>query len=63
MAQILIEYDSKDIVIRKAIEMLLSMKSVKIKENTSPYDPEFVEKIERSRKSEGKKVDIENLWT
>ena len=33
-----------------------------IAEGESPYDPEFVAKIERSRKSAGKKIALEDLW-
>ncbi len=28
----------------------------------SPYDPKFVAKIERSKKSKGKKMKAEDLW-
>ncbi|MCL2132397.1 MAG: hypothetical protein FWH36_08130 [Lentimicrobiaceae bacterium] len=28
----------------------------------SPYDPEFVEKIQRSMKSKGKAIKLEDLW-
>jgi hypothetical protein len=28
----------------------------------SPYDPEFVKKIQRSMKSKGKAIKLEDLW-
>ena len=31
-------------------------------EQESPYDPKFVEKIERSKKSKGKSIKTEDLW-
>ena len=60
--QITIEYNPNDIVARKAIDLILSIASIKVKQEEEPYNPEFVAKIEKSRKSKGKKVDIEELW-
>ena len=41
-------------------------KAKKMQDSTakkSPYAPEFVKKIERSRASKGKKINLEDLWT
>lgn len=32
------------------------------KDSKSPYDPKFVEKIERSKNSKGKSIKTEDLW-
>ncbi len=62
MAQLIIEYDGRDTVARKIIDALLSLKSVKVKEEKSPYDPEFVKKIKRNQNSKGVVIKIEDLW-
>jgi hypothetical protein len=33
-----------------------------IQEQSSPYNPEFVKEIQKSRKSEGKVIKTEDLW-
>ena len=33
-----------------------------VQEQSSPYNPEFVEEIQKSRKSEGKVIKTEDLW-
>ncbi len=64
MARITIEYDKKSVAARSIVEMIYKSGLFKIKEEKkSPYNPEFVEKIERSMKSKGKKVKLEDLWT
>lgn len=40
----------------------VSVLEKRVAETESPYDPEFVAKIERSRKSTGKKIALEDLW-
>lgn len=62
MARITIEYDGRDAIVKKVVDLLLSFKNVKIKTEESPYDPEFIAKIERSRNSKGEKIKLEDLW-
>ena len=45
MAQILIEYDGRDILVKKALDLLFSMKSVKIK-SSSKLDKAIKESID-----------------
>lgn len=59
MARIIIEYDGRDAVVKKALDLLLSLKSVKIKPIESTYNPEFVSKIKKTEKQESKSVDLE----
>lgn len=63
MARITIEYDARNSTAKKLIDFILSFDFFKVKEEKkSPYNPEFVEKIERSMKSKGKKIKLEDLW-
>ncbi|MDL2309199.1 hypothetical protein LJC68_07105 [Bacteroidales bacterium OttesenSCG-928-B11] len=62
MARITIEYDGRNALAQKALDFILSLGVFKVKSEESPYDPEFVAKIERSRKSKGKKINVEDLW-
>jgi len=40
----------------------VSVLEKRVAETESPYDPDFVAKIQRSRKSTGKKIALEDLW-
>ena len=69
MNTIVVEYNPKDKLTNCLIEALSNIKSVKInsyinfqKEEECSYDPEFVEKILRSRASKGTKIAKEDLW-
>jgi hypothetical protein len=68
MAQVTIEYDARNVSAKKFLEAFLSLPFFKIKEEKekSPYDPEFVKKIEESKKQykEGKykAIKTEDLW-
>lgn len=66
MATITINYDARNSAIKGLIAALLKFEGVtEVRTDAtgeSPYDPEFVKKINRSRKSEGKKIKLEELW-
>ena len=65
METITIQYDATIPGLKALIASLLKLegvKKVKTAATTPEYDPEFVKKIERSRKSEGKKIALEDLW-
>ncbi len=45
---------------KKFIEFIKTLDYVKVEE--SPYNPEFVEKIQKSRASKGKEIKTKDLW-
>lgn len=57
MARIILEYDGRNVIAKKAIDFILSLGVFKQKED-SPYDPEFVERIRKSEKEKSHKVDL-----
>ncbi len=60
MATITLNYDARNAIARKTIEYILSLGVFEKKE--TPYNKEFVKKIERSMASEGKAIKTEDLW-
>ncbi|HNW51922.1 MAG TPA: hypothetical protein PKH79_12625 [Prolixibacteraceae bacterium] len=66
MAQITFEYDGRNQAAKKAIDLFVSLGLFKIKseqdEEKSPYSPEFVQQIQKSRASKGKVIKTEDLW-
>lgn len=63
MATITLHYDGRSASAKSLLEFLRTLSFVKVSEEKDPeYDPEFVAKIERSRKSKGKKIALDDLW-
>lgn len=58
MAKITFEYDSKSEIAKKIIETLLMSGIFKEKNDESPYDPDFVERIRKTEKEPSKKVNL-----
>ena len=46
----------------KAIKTVLKAMKIPFEKEDSPYDPEFVKKIQKSRASEGKAIKTKDLW-
>jgi len=62
METITLKYDSKNDL---AVNIISSIKSAGvfiIVEDKSPYDKEFVKKIQKSRKSKGVVIKTKDLW-
>jgi hypothetical protein len=49
-------------LIRAMDEVVTIVSEDTIQEKSSPYNPEFVKEIQKSRKSEGKVIKTEDLW-
>ena len=63
MATITLHYDGRSASAKSLLEFLRTLSFVKVSEDKDPeYAPEFVAKIERSRKSKGKKIALDDLW-
>ena len=66
MATITLKYNARNSTASSFIDSIKKSGVFQIQEDTtvkkSPYDPEFVKKIERSRASKGKKINLEDLW-
>ena len=65
MATITLKYDTKNSIATSLIEAIRKSGVFEIEEKQtqeSEYDPKFVEKIERSRKSKGKSIKTDDLW-
>lgn len=66
MATITLKYNARNSIASSLIDSIKKSGVFQIQEDTavkkSPYDPEFVKKIERSRASKGKKINLEDLW-
>jgi hypothetical protein len=62
MAQLVLSYNTRNLYAKRTIAYLSSLSYFKIVETDSPYDPEFVKKIERGIKSEGKKMNVSEIW-
>ncbi len=58
------QYDAHNKALQQLMQLFVTLggRIIESKDATEEYDPEFVKKIERSRKSEGKKIALENLW-
>lgn len=62
MATITLQYDEKNPLITSILNSAI-LAGAKVEEKSdSPYNKEFVEKIRRSEKQPGVKVDLDNLW-
>ncbi len=65
MATITLVYNTRNSIAASMIDAIRKSGVFKIedkKDSKSPYDPKFVEKIERSKKSKGKSIKTEDLW-
>ena len=65
MARITLEYDARNTIAKKFIDLIYSIGvfKVKIENEDSPYDKEFVEKIKRGEKSKSwTAIKTEDLW-
>jgi hypothetical protein len=62
MATITLEYNPNNTLAKSIINSLKSAGVFKVKEESSPYNKEFVEQIDESRKSKGTVVKTEDLW-
>ena len=58
------QYDAHNMALQQLMQLFVTLggRIIESKDAAEEYDPEFVEKIERSRKSEGKKIALEDLW-
>ena len=61
MATITLKYDARNSFASSLIETIKKSGVFHIEEAPS-YDPKFVAKIERSRRSNGKAIKTEDLW-
>jgi hypothetical protein len=62
VARITLEYDEKNTIAQKIIDLIYSVDVFEIKEEC-PYNKEFMKKLERSKKSKNDKaVVIKDLW-
>jgi hypothetical protein len=65
MNTITVEYNPNNEVVIGLIDVLSKIQDVQVRNYTafeSPYDHEFVNKIQRSMKSKGKSIKLEDLW-
>ena len=62
MAQVLIEYDAKNISAKKCLEDFLSLPFFKVKEYENPYDEEFLNMVEESFKGKRTVIKVDDLW-
>lgn len=58
MATTLLEYDSKNIVVKKLLEALFAAGAKEKRLPTEEYDPEFVKKIRNAEKETPEKLDL-----
>ena len=56
----IITIDEKTTKGKKLIEFIKTLDYVKV--NESPYNPEFVKEIQKSRATKGKIIKTEDLW-
>lgn len=67
MSNYVLKVNEKKISGKKLIDYLKSLSEssddvVLIPQDESPYDEEFVKKIQASRESKGKAIKLEDLW-
>ncbi len=65
MARIILEYDARNTIAKKMIDLIYSIGVFKVKTEADecPYDKEFMKKLEKSKNSKNDKViSIEDLW-
>jgi len=62
MAIITLQYNPANTLAQSIINSIKSAGVFKVKEEKSPYDKDFVEKIQESRRSEGTVIETADLW-
>ena len=62
MATITLEYNPNNSLAMSIIHSIKTAGVFQIAEEKSPYNKEFVEEIQESRKSEGVVIQTEDLW-
>ena len=62
MATITLEYNPNNTLARSIIQSIKNAGVFQIAEEKSPYNKEFVEEIQESRKSEGVVIQTADLW-
>ena len=66
MAIVKLEYDGRNVGLKKLIEAFIALggkvKEEEEEEDVTHYDPEFVKKIRKSEKSKAVKIATEDLW-
>jgi len=62
MATITLQYNSNNTLAKSIINSVKAAGVFQITDEKSPYNKEFVEKIQESRKSEGTIIKTEDLW-
>jgi len=60
MTTITITVNEKSAKGKKFVEFIKTLDYIKV--NESPYNPDFVEEIQKSRASKGKVIKTEDLW-
>jgi hypothetical protein len=60
MTAITITVNEKSAKGKKFVEFIKTLDYIKV--NESPYNPDFVKKIQKSRASKGKVIKTEDLW-
>jgi len=62
MATITLHYNPNNTLANSIINSVKAAGVFKITEDKSPYNKEFIEKIQESRKSKGVVIKTEDLW-
>ena len=62
MATITLEYNPNNVLAKSIIRSIKTAGVFQIAEEKSPYNKEFVEAIQESRKSEGVVIKTTDLW-
>ena len=62
MTSITLRYNPNNTLAMSIIRSIKSAGVFQIAEETSPYNKEFVEEIQKSRKSKGAVIKTEDLW-
>jgi len=62
MATITLEYNPNNNLAKSIIDSIKSVGVFQIAEEQSPYNKEFVEEIQESRRSKGVVIKTEDLW-
>ncbi len=62
MATITLKYDARNPLIKSILNSAILAGAEVEEKQASPYNKEFVQKIRRSEKQPGVKIDLDNLW-
>ncbi len=62
MATITLHYNPRNKTAKRFIETIVNLGLATVEEPEKPYDKEFVKKIRRAEKSQGKKIETTDLW-